>query len=86
MLQAGRRLARFPIRSLNFSVDLIHPGALLPLDPLSFLTEMSKMNLPGGGGVEEKYYLICSKNQNASVWIGFIWHRIGTDGRLLYRL
>jgi hypothetical protein len=30
MLQAGRSRARFPIRSLDFSVDLILPAALDP--------------------------------------------------------
>jgi hypothetical protein len=38
MLQAGRSRVRYPMRSLDFSVDLILPAAL----------EMSTRNLPGG--------------------------------------
>jgi hypothetical protein len=30
MLQAGRSRVRFPMRSLDFSIDLIFPAALLP--------------------------------------------------------
>jgi hypothetical protein len=42
MLQAGRSLVRVPMRSLDFSVDLILPGSNHPL------TEMSTRNIPGG--------------------------------------
>jgi hypothetical protein len=45
MLQAGRSRVRFPMRSLDFSIDLITAmGSTQPL------TEMSTMNLPGGKG------------------------------------
>jgi hypothetical protein len=39
MLQAGRSRDRIPMRSLDFSIDLILP-----------LTEISTRNLPGGKG------------------------------------
>jgi hypothetical protein len=49
ILQAGRSRVRFPMRSLDFSIDLIlqphrGPGSTQPL------TEMSTRNLPGGKG------------------------------------
>jgi hypothetical protein len=48
MLQAGRSRVRFPMRTLDFSVDLILPAALRPLGSTQPLTEMSTRNLPGG--------------------------------------
>jgi hypothetical protein len=50
MLQAGRSRVRFPMRSLDFSIDLILP-ALGSTQPL---TEMSTRNLPGGKGLSER--------------------------------
>jgi hypothetical protein len=48
MLQAGRSRARIPMRSLDFSIDLILAPALWPWGWLSLLTEMSTRNLAGG--------------------------------------
>jgi hypothetical protein len=50
MLHAGRSRVRFPIRSLDFSIDLILPAALWALGLTQPLTEMSTRNLPGGKG------------------------------------
>jgi hypothetical protein len=49
MLEAGRSQVRFPT-SLEFSVYLILPVALLALGSTQPLTEMSTRNLPGGKG------------------------------------
>jgi hypothetical protein len=48
MLQAGSSRVRFPLRSLDFSIDLILPAALCPRGSTQPLTEMSTRNLPGG--------------------------------------
>jgi hypothetical protein len=45
MLQAERSRIRFPMRSLDFSIDLIFPGALMPLGSTQPLTEMSTRNI-----------------------------------------
>jgi hypothetical protein len=50
MLQGGRSRVRFSMRSLDISMHLILPAALLPWGRLSLLTEMSTRNLPGGKG------------------------------------
>jgi hypothetical protein len=48
MLQPGRSWVPFPMRSLEFSIDLILPAAVLALGSTQLLTEMSTRNLPGG--------------------------------------
>jgi hypothetical protein len=47
MLKAGRSRVRIPMRSLDFSIDLVLPAALWPLGSTQPLTEMSTMNLKG---------------------------------------
>jgi hypothetical protein len=44
MLQAERSWVRFPVRSLNFSVDLILSAAQWPLGSTNSLTFMSTSN------------------------------------------
>jgi hypothetical protein len=48
MLQAGRSRVPFPMRSLDFSINLILPAALWALGSTQPLTEISTRNLPGG--------------------------------------
>jgi hypothetical protein len=50
MLQAGRSRVLFPMRSLDFSIDLILAAALWPLGSTHPVTEMSTRNLSGGKG------------------------------------
>jgi hypothetical protein len=50
MLQPGRSRVRFPMKSLDFPIDLILPVTLWPWGRLSLLTGMSTRNLPGGKG------------------------------------
>jgi hypothetical protein len=50
MLQAGRSRDQFPIRSLDFSIDLILAVALWLWGRLRLLTEMRTRNLPGRKG------------------------------------
>jgi hypothetical protein len=49
MLQAERSRVEFPMKSLDFSIDLILPAIALESTPP--LTEMSTRNLPGGKGL-----------------------------------
>jgi hypothetical protein len=50
MLQARRSRVRFPMRKLDLSIDLIFPGALIPLGSTQPLTEMCTRKLPGVKG------------------------------------
>jgi hypothetical protein len=50
MLQAGRSRVRFPIGSLDFSVDLILSSRTMTLVSTQPLAEMSTRNLLGGEG------------------------------------
>jgi hypothetical protein len=45
MLQAGRSQVPFPMRSLEFSIDLILPAAIWPLASTQPLAELSTRNL-----------------------------------------
>jgi hypothetical protein len=46
MLQVGRSRVQFPMRSLDFSIDLILPA--VALESTQPLTEMSTRNFPEG--------------------------------------
>jgi hypothetical protein len=48
ILQAGRSRVRFPMRSLDFSIDLVLPAATMAMGSIQPLTGMSTRNLPGG--------------------------------------
>jgi hypothetical protein len=50
MLQVGRSRVRFPMRSLDFSIELILPVALMSLRLTQPVTETSTRNLLGGKG------------------------------------
>jgi hypothetical protein len=47
MLKAEMSRVRFPIRSLDFLIDLILPAALMALGSTQPLTEMSTRNIRG---------------------------------------
>jgi hypothetical protein len=59
MLQAGRSRIRFPMKSLDFSVNLILPAVLWPWGRLGLLTEMSTRYLSGGKGRPARKAAIC---------------------------
>jgi hypothetical protein len=50
MLQAGRARVIFPMRSLDFSIGLILPAALMALGSTQPLTETSSTIIPGSNG------------------------------------
>jgi hypothetical protein len=53
MLKARRSWVRYPMRSLDFSIDLILPSRIVALGSTQPLTEMSARNLPGVKGWPE---------------------------------
>jgi hypothetical protein len=50
VLQTGRSLVRFPMRSLDFSIDLNPSSHFMTLVSTQPLTEISTRNLPEGKG------------------------------------
>jgi hypothetical protein len=50
ILQTGRPRVQFQMKPLDFTINLIFPAALWPWGGLSFLTELSTRNFPGGKG------------------------------------
>jgi hypothetical protein len=50
MLKTERSRVRFPMRPMDFSIDLILPAALRPWGRLGLLTEMCTRNFPAGKG------------------------------------
>jgi hypothetical protein len=53
MLQARGSWVRCPMRSLDFSVDLILPSRIMALGSTQLLTELSARSLPGVKGWPE---------------------------------
>jgi hypothetical protein len=50
MLQAGMSRVRFPMKLLDFSIDLVLTAALMTQGSTQPLTEMSTRNIPEGKG------------------------------------
>jgi hypothetical protein len=50
MLQAGRSRFQFPMKSLDFSIELNHPAALRPWGRHSLSQKQVPGNVPGGRG------------------------------------
>jgi hypothetical protein len=68
MLQAGKSRVRFPLMSLDFSVDLMLPSALWTWDQPSLLREMSTRNIPGG-----KWRPARKADNHAAIYEPIIW-------------
>jgi hypothetical protein len=81
MLQAGRSRVQIPMRSLDFSIDLIIPTANMALGSTQPLTEMSTRNLPGGKGRPERngdnLTAICLENLGTSTSHNPMWAFMG---------
>jgi hypothetical protein len=50
ILQAGRSRIRFPMKSLDFSINVILPARTMALGSTQPIREMSTRNPPGGKG------------------------------------
>jgi hypothetical protein len=63
MLQACKSLVRFPMGSLDFSIYLILPAALMVLGSTQSVAENSTRNLPRGKGLNaDNFNVICEPN------------------------